>query len=61
MIRSPAGPGTIGQPWLRRRALVTCARRLNRATSAAAVELAGQETLKKFNIEFTNDLASPKI
>jgi len=61
MIRSPAGPGTIGQPWLRRRALVTYARHLSRGISAAAVELAGIKISKKFNIEFTNDLASPKI
>ena len=56
MIRSPAGPGTIGQLWYRSRALVTCARRQIKAIKAAAVELAGQETLKKFNIESINEI-----
>ena len=51
MIRSPAGPGTIGLPWCRRRERVTYARRLNRATSVEAVARVGLKMSKKFNIK----------
>ena len=54
MIRSPATPGTIGQPWWRRRELVTCARRLSRAINAAAAARAGLKMFMKFNIKYTN-------
>ena len=60
MIRSPAGPGTIGQPWWRRRELVTCARRLNRATTAAAVAHAGQKMFMKFNIKYIKNESRKK-
>ena len=55
MIRSPAGPGTTGQPWSRRPELATCARLRIKGTFAAAVEHAGIKMSKKYNIEFTNE------
>ena len=53
MTRSPAMPGPTGPPWFRSRARVTYARRRSRATTAAAVELAGQKMSEKFNTRFT--------
>ena len=61
MTRSPAGPGTTGQPWSRRRDPATCARHLSRATHAAAVARVGLRTLKKFNIEYIRMLLSEII
>ena len=54
MIRSPEGAGTTGQPWSRRPELATCARRLIKATFAAAAARAGIKMSKKYNTEFIN-------
>ena len=54
MIRSPAGPGTIGQPSSRSLAEeLTYARHLTKATSAAAAARAGIKMSKKYNTEST--------
>jgi len=60
MIRSPATPGTTGAPSWRRPELVTCARRLNRATSAAAAAHAGAKMSMKFNIKYTKNESRKK-
>ena len=54
IIRSPATPGPTGPPWYRNRARVTYARRLSKATTAAAVARAGIKMSKKFNIKYTS-------
>ena len=54
MIPSPAGAGTTGQPWSRRRDPATCARRLSKAIHAAAAARAGIKMSKKYNTESTN-------
>ena len=53
MIRSPAGPGTIGPLWSLHLVAAIYARRLNRATTAAAVARAGIKMSKKYNTEST--------
>ena len=57
MTRSPATPGLIGRQSYRSPELVTCARRLSKATTAAAVELAGQKMFMKSNIKSTESSA----
>ena len=54
MIRSPATPGPTGPPWYRNRARVTCARRLSKATTAAAAARAGLKMSMKSNIKSTS-------
>ena len=51
MIPCPVRHGRTGPPWYRSRALVTCARRLSRATTAATAAGAGLKMFMKFNTE----------
>ena len=54
MIRSPAGPGTIGPLWCLHLVAAIYARPRNKGTNAAAAARAGLEMSMKFNTRFTN-------
>ena len=60
MTPYPVRPGRTGPQSYRSPELVTCARHLSRATTAAAVEHAGIKTSKKFNTDYIRMILNRK-
>ena len=60
MIRSPDRRGHTGPPWCRSRELVTCARRLSRATTAAAAVRVGPKMSKKCSTGYIRMILNKK-